>query len=290
MLNRYGFTNVITPADILAAYPTIWPFSQNFAPYYDSFARPLPKAIYDPERPDLPNSLKIDAVFVFHDPRDWARDTQLILDLLLSHRGYLGTLSTCNSNSLLPNQGYQQDGQPPLYFSNPDLLWAAAYHLPRLGQGGFREAFEGVWGAMTGGEEKGVSLQKRMCGKPYEITYAFAEKKLESHRPAIIGPAAARQRLKRVYMVGGKLERPGSAAPYLVVFSLTSGVDNPESDIRGANEYTSPQGSEWQSILVRSGVYNGGEPTWKPTACVGGVWDAVKWGLKSSGWQMPESS
>ena len=215
---RYGFTNVITPADIIAAYPIIWPFSQNFASYYASFARPLPKAIYNPEHPDLPNSLKIEAVFVFHDPRDWALDTQLILDLLLSHRGYLGTFSSLNNDPTLPNRGYQQDDQPPLYFSNPDLLWAAAYHLPRLGQGGFREAFEGVWRAMTGGKEKGVSLQKRMCGKPHEITYAFAEKKLESHRPEIIGHAAARQRLKKVYMVGGESESLPAASLHAWVY------------------------------------------------------------------------
>ena len=46
-----------------------------------------------------------------------------------------------------------------LYFSNPDLLWASEYHLPRLGQGGFREALEGVWEAVTGGTEKGVKLE-----------------------------------------------------------------------------------------------------------------------------------
>lgn len=65
-------------------------------------------------------------------------------------------------------------------------------------------------------------------------------------------------------------------------------VDNPESDIRGGNEFESPTGSEWCSILVRSGVYNGGEPAWKPKAIVNDVWDAVRWGLKSSGWRPPE--
>ena len=63
---------------------------------------------------------------------------------------------------------------------------------------------------------------------------------------------------------------------------LISRIDNPESDIRGANEYRSPQGTKWQSILVKTGVYHGGEPAWKPTACVGDVWDAVQWGLNDS--------
>ena len=172
--------------------------------YYNSHAHPLPKPVLDPLHPDLSTALKIDAVFVFNDPRDWALDTQLILDLLLSHKGYLGTISALNGDSSLPNRGYQQDGQPPLYFSNQDLLWAAAYHLPRLGQGGFRAALEGVWRAITGGEEKGVKLQKRTFGKPHTVTYAFAEKRLEEHRPKIMGRFGAESKLSTIYMVGGK--------------------------------------------------------------------------------------
>jgi len=65
-------------------------------------------------------------------------------------------------------------------------------------------------------------------------------------------------------------------------------IDNPESDIKGANDYQSPQGTEWQSILVRSGVYSDGEPAWKPRVIVDDVWDAVQWGLESSGWKPPD--
>ena len=194
---------MVTPGDIINAYPTIWPFSQNFASYYSSHARPLPRPLFHPPNSKVSESLKIDAIFVFNDPRDWALDTQLILDLLLSHRGYLGTLSPLNNNSSLPNHGYQQDGQPPIYFSNPDLWWAAAYHLNRLGQGGFREAFEGVWRAVTGGEKNDVTLHKRLFGKPYGNTFRFAENKLELHRPVILGKGAATTKLRRVYMVGG---------------------------------------------------------------------------------------
>ncbi|MCJ1248683.1 Haloacid dehalogenase-like hydrolase domain-containing 5 [Trapelia coarctata] len=263
---KYGFKNVLSPGDIYAADPTIWPFSRNFMSYYASHAHPLPKPVVDHLSPDFSQALKIDAIFIYNDPRDWALDTQLILDLLLSHKGYLGTISSLNGDPSLPNRGYQQDGQPPLYFSNQDLLWAAAYHLPRLGQGGFRAALEGVWRAITGGEGKGVELQKRVFGKPHTATYAFAEKRLEEHRPKIMGRFGAESKLRSVYMVG----------------------DNPESDIKGANDYKSPQGTDWKSILVRSGVYNGGEPAWKPKVIVDDVWDAVQWGLKSSGWKPPD--
>ncbi|MCJ1228863.1 hypothetical protein MMC12_005526 [Toensbergia leucococca] len=258
---EYGFTNVVTPIDIITAHPTLWPFSH-------------PPSLPEHVRP-LPDPLQISAIFVYTDPHDWALPTQLILDLLLSHAGNLGTLSSFNNDANLPNRGYQQDGQPLLYFSNPDLWWAAGYHLPRLGQGGFREALEGVWSAVTGGETRGVKLEKKMCGKPYEATFGFAERKLEKHRKVLLDfkeTESKAQRLKHVYMVGDEPK-------------LNGVPDNPESDIRGANQYKSPQGSEWQSVLVRSGVYSGGEPSWKPKIIVDNVWDAVQWGLKSSGWK-----
>lgn len=126
---------------------------------------------------------------------------QLVIDILLSSRGIMGTYSSKNNDPNLPNRGFQQDGQPPIYFSNPDLWWAAEYHLPRLGQGGFREALEGVWAAVTGGPKMGVELERRMIGKPYQETYAFAAKKLEAHRRSLLGEGASTP-LKRVYMVG----------------------------------------------------------------------------------------
>lgn len=193
----------MTPGDIITAYPTIWPFAQNFLDYYRDHSRPLPCPI---EARDPSASLKIDAVFIYNDPRDWALDTQIILDILLSHNGILGSYSKLNDNPDLPNRGFQQDGQPPLYFSNPDLLWAAAYHLPRLGQGGFREALEGVWAAVTGGEKMGVKLLKTVIGKPYRDTFLFAENKLKMHRRVILGKGAAKRELKRVYMIGGELD------------------------------------------------------------------------------------
>ena len=259
----YGFTNVVTPGDIYAAHPEIWPFSGPFKDdYYSSFARPLPKPI-NPSSPE--ESLKIDAVFVYNDPRDWGLDLQVVLDVMLSRGGIMGTYSLKNGDPSLPNCGYLQDGQPPLYFSNPDLLWAADYHLSRLGQGGFRESLEGLWRAITSGRSQGTpELYKRVIGKPYRETYSFAEKRLLRHRDALIGENNP-TRLKKVYMVG----------------------DNPESDIRGANNYKSPLGIEWVSLLTRTGVYrdrDGHKPTWEPRAIVDDVREAVTYALKDSNW------
>ncbi|CAN9178442.1 unnamed protein product [Alternaria alternata] len=257
----YGFKNVVTPGDILVAHPEVWPFSQQLLSYYKTFTRPLPTPI-DATTPST--SLRIDAVFVYNDPRDWGLDAQIIKDVLLSERGIIGTLSKKNGNPALENRGYQQDGQPPLYFSNPDLLWAAKYHLPRLGQGGFREAFEGIWAAITGGEAQGVKLQKVVMGKPHQPTYEFAEKRLIAHRHNIMQRyGSPLGHLKRVYMVG----------------------DNPASDIAGGNDYRSPYGTDWASVLVETGVYQKGtKPTPQPRKIVGDVWDAVSWAVEQENW------
>ncbi|KAK0264076.1 hypothetical protein LTR35_017429, partial [Friedmanniomyces endolithicus] len=172
--DHYGFQNVVTPGDIVSAHPDIWPFSKVFMDYYKSFAKPLPKPINPSTHSE---TLKIDAIFVYNDPRDWGLDSTIILDLLLSSQGRLGTLSPQNGSPTLPNRGYQQDAQPPLYYSNPDLWWAASHPLPRLGQGGFRVAFAGLWDAVTGG----AKLEYTMFGKPHQLTYEFAERRLRAH-------------------------------------------------------------------------------------------------------------
>lgn len=269
---------MVTPGDIYAAYPEIWPFSKNFVDYYRSFARPLPRPI-DAANPDA--SLKIDAVFVYNDPRDWGLDAAIILDVLLSREGIMGTISSKNGDRSLPNRGYLQDGQPPLYYSNADLWWAAKYHLSRLGQGGFREALEGVWTAVTGGDRNGVELKKEIYGKPFRMTYQFAEDRLNRHREDLFGKDKLAP-LKRVYMVG---DNPGLwlPSPFSAVFMLTTRT---ESDIRGANTYESPLGTDWKSVLVKTGVYQeGSEPSWKPTTIVGDVYDAVRYAVEDSKWE-----
>ncbi|KAI3327247.1 HAD-superfamily subfamily IIA hydrolase [Xylariaceae sp. AK1471] len=254
----YGFRSVITPADILAAHPTVFPFEPLLGTHYAATARPLPSL--DP---------KIDAIFVFNDPRDWALDTQIIIDLLLSENGVLGTYSSKNGRAEFENHGWQVDGQPDLYFSNHDLFWSAMYHLPRLGQGAFQAALAGIWSQITGGK---AEMRRTTIGKPYARTYAYAERVLEQWRAGLLkdgggnDSAAEPAPLTRVYMVG----------------------DNPESDIRGANEYVSPQGTEWASVLVRTGVWNkdrDGEPKYRPSAIVDDVESAVEWALEREGWR-----
>lgn len=264
---NYGFENVILPGDIYAAYPDLMPFSSNFSDYYSSFARPLPKPI-NPESGDQNGTLKIDAVMVFNDPRDWGLDVQLLLDVVLSHNGILGTYSSKNGDRSLENHGYQSDGQPPIYFTNPDLLWASSYPLSRLGQGGFREALCGVWNAVTkSASGTSIPLKYTIMGKPHRLTYEFAEKVLIRQREQNFGKEVMKEvPLEMVYMVG----------------------DNPESDIQGANDYESLVGARWVSVLTRTGVFRsreGEEPTVKPKVIVDDVREGVRWGLRESGWE-----
>jgi HAD superfamily hydrolase (TIGR01456 family) len=227
---------------------------------YGDTHRPVPRPLYHPLISEQ-EALKIDAMFVFNDPRDWALDIQLILDLLLSREGILGTYSPRNGDKTLPNGGWQGDGQPPLIFSNADLFWSTTHHQPRLAQGAFHAALEGVWSRVTDGHE----LQKRVFGKPFAETYQYAERVLNAHRNAVLAKGGNKSsgHLQRVYMVG----------------------DNPESDIRGANEFQSPAGTEWRSILVRTGVWSPtrGEPAHKPNVIVDNVKAAVDWALRNEG-------
>ncbi|KAI4118751.1 MAG: hypothetical protein LQ345_001270 [Seirophora villosa] len=266
----YGFRSVVIPADIITAQPDIWPFTspQNHAAH----ARPLPLPIYNPSTsgtspPSEKQHLTIHSVFVFNDPRDWALDTQLLLDILLSDRGILGTTAPSTSQDQTQQPQPQQQQQPPLYFSNPDLLWSSRHHHPRLGQGAFLASFLGVWAAVAPANRP---LNYTTIGKPSQSTFAFAETRLLEHRRQQLldlsssSSAKPENRLRKVYMVG----------------------DNPSSDILGGNAYVSPNGSEWETVLVRSGVYDEGRmgpPQHTPSVVVEDVWEGVEWALGREG-------
>ena len=69
----------------------------------------------DPYTTNVPaNALKIDHIFIWNDPRDWSVDIQIIHDLLISHQGYLGTVSNRNGNesSLLSVNSKSSSARP----------------------------------------------------------------------------------------------------------------------------------------------------------------------------------
>lgn len=79
----------------------------------------------------------IHAIFVYHDPRNWALDTQIICDVLQSG-GIIGG-----------SYNKKHDKNIELIFCNPDLLWRSDFERPRIGQGGFRVAFQAVYKVCT---------------------------------------------------------------------------------------------------------------------------------------------
>ncbi|KAF8757002.1 Pyridoxal-phosphate dependent enzyme [Rhizoctonia solani] len=78
----------------------------------------------------------IHAVIVFHDPRNWLLDTQVVCDVLQGR--YV-------EPSLWEKMKKANPSPVDLIFCNPDLIWRAAFPQPRLGQGGFITAFQAVY-------------------------------------------------------------------------------------------------------------------------------------------------
>lgn len=287
--HEYGFESVVTPADILEACPEIFPFDPSPEFYKKQQVLPLPKPLWTPgdKRAELKNRLKIDAVLIFNDPRDWAVDIQLIADLAGSYEGYLGT----RAKDFLGLVGH--DYAPvPVVFSNPDMLWSAGYHLPRFGQGAFRAA---VYAALSGSRQSDRVENMHYFGKPHSPAYFAAEAALHSQFQQLLQSGQHDNilqptHLDRVYMVG----------------------DNPASDIRGAHTHNYKcnrwadaakrqmyakkadrtieiPGPYWVPCLVRTGVYRYGDSfvsrNREPEKIFDDVKSAVDWALtERHGW------
>ncbi|KAI1262666.1 HAD-superfamily hydrolase [Xylariaceae sp. FL1019] len=150
----YGFTDVITPGDIIKTDSATTPFRKLTAEEHkNSHERDFSEVV-------------IEAIFVFADSRDWAGDLQIILDLAMSKGGRLGTLSETF------------DEGPPIYFSHNDVVWSAAHDNVRLGMGALRGIVEYTFKAVT----KGKTLETQAFGKPQIGTFEFATRLLKRWR------------------------------------------------------------------------------------------------------------
>ena len=263
-VTRYGFKKTLKPGDLVAKDANIWPFADR-EKYLEVRTKPDGEAQGDgqplvdlatdkwAQGAELDHLLQIKAIMVFNDSRDWGLDTQVILDLLLSYRGFYGTRPIMNKDTSYLNQGFLQHRQPKLYFTNADLWWASAYHWPRLGQGAFIKALEGVWDAATSGPSGKAEMYCQKYGKPFAPTYIFAEKVLNQLHREKHGTKSS-ERLETIYVVG----------------------DNPKSDIVGARWYGSKAEAYWKPILVRTGVYDGIMRDGKPYMITKDVFYAVQ--------------
>lgn len=156
----YGFKNVYTPLDIMKWDPSV-------TPYYQLNEEDLKYCEYD-DKVDF-SKIKIDAIMVFADSRNWAADQQIILELLMSKNGYMGTISD-----------NFEDG-PPIYFAHSDFVWATNYKLVRYGMGALQVSIAALFREHTGKEMKVIRF-----GKPQRSTFKYAEKVLHTWRKNVL--------------------------------------------------------------------------------------------------------
>lgn len=238
----YGATKALDVAALLHDEPFRYPFMHV-------------------ERVPLPSPLREEpfaAAFVLHDPNSWGAELQLTLDVL---RGGWPLGSGGGPGS--PLQAV------PFFSSNADVTFAGAYDVPRLAAGAYTRALRTLWRDVHGGE-----LEVTQCGKPEKITFDFAAAQLArwvqveretGHWAGVRGAAAAPA-------------PPLLAAPPPPFSAIYHIGDNPLADVRGANR----AGAPWRSVLVRTGVFQGGanDPRDPAHVVVQGVGDAVKVALE----------
>ena len=225
----YGFKDVVTPGDIIKDNKDTTPF------------RKLTDEETKHSRVRNFGLQEIDAIFVFADSREWAGDQQIILDLLMSKNGRLGTRSETF------------DEGPPIYFSHNDIVWSTSHDLTRLGMGALRASLEAMYKALTGKD-----LISTAFGKPQIGTFQFATRLLQQWRKDTHG---INKPPETVYFVGD--------TPESDVRGTNEYNESPLSE------------NTWYSILVRTGVFKEGtKPRFTPKATVDNVLDAVRHGIK----------
>lgn len=226
---NYGFKDVVTPGDIIKANKETTPF------------RKLTEEEYNNSRDRDLNNTVIEAVFVFADSRDWAGDQQIILDVLMSKGGRLGTRS----------ETFEEG--PPVFFSHNDLVWSTAHPHSRLGMGALRASLEALFKAVTGKELRTVAF-----GKPQLGTFEFATRLLRQWRKENYGIDKPPE---TVYFVG---DTPESDIRGTNEFNKSELSD-----------------AQWFSILVKTGVYQEGTiPRFPPQKTCENVLEAVKFGMQ----------
>ncbi|KAH7068187.1 HAD-like domain-containing protein [Paraphoma chrysanthemicola] len=224
----YGFKDVVTPGDIIKDNQDTTPF------------RKLTDDEYKNSRARNFAEVEIEAIFVFADSRDWASDQQIILDLLMSKNGRLGTRS----------ENY--DEGPPVFFSHNDVVWSASHDLTRIGMGALRVSLEAMYKAVTGKD-----LETTAFGKPQIGTFEFATRLLQEWRKDthnIDSPPST------VYFVGDTPE------------SDIRGTNE-------YNEHTD-QANWYSILVKTGVFQEGTKPRFQPKATVDNVLEAVKHGME----------
>lgn len=154
----YGYENVYTPLDIINWDPSV-------TPYYTLTEEDKEHCIKNVDFSEI----SFDAILVFADSRNWAADEQIILELLMSKNGVMGTISD-----------NFEDG-PPIYFAHSDFVWSTNYKLVRYGMGALQVSIAALFREHTGKEMKVIRF-----GKPQRGTWKFADKVLKEWRRDVL--------------------------------------------------------------------------------------------------------
>jgi HAD superfamily hydrolase (TIGR01456 family) len=260
---EYGFEKVVTPLDIMKWNPAV-------TPYHKLTDDELAVA-----RDHDFSQMNIEAILVFADSRNWAADQQIILELLLSKNGVMGTASET------------YDEGPGIYFAHSDFVWATDYGLSRYGMGALQVSIAALYREHTGQE-----LQVTRFGKPQRGTFRYANKVLTHWRKDVLEEHVEKVHGGSVFSDTDEDEEEDDSSddePLTVqrLSQLTLDLppastvyfvgDTPESDIRFANSHD----TSWHSILVKTGVYKDGtEPRYKPKHTCENVLEAVKYAIE----------
>lgn len=221
----YGLKKIVSTRQLAQAFPTAVPFWPHKHQWMDSSSN-----LYSPKPRYGTESEPIRAIAVFSDPADWYLDLQLVCDVLVGG-GVMGRKAADVS----------PENDPPvqIYFSNPDLLWANEFPLPRFGQGAFAACLETLYSNLTGGD----SLpHKTVYGKPNPAPYSLIER--------VLGEQARALGLLESPIHNNDADMMDDKAHFAAIYAIG---DNSAADVRGANA----RGSPWVSVLVRTGVFNG---------------------------------
>lgn len=225
----YGFEDVIRPVDIIRANPTIWPYHMFTDEQIEEWGKDPSITKLDVDGDGCGENLPIDSVLCFNDSRAIGAELQLILDLINSENGILGTRRTIKSSK----------PSIPIVFSNNDFLWSNEYKQPRFAMGALKIAVLTIYEKING-----KPLEQLTLGKPEKVCYDYAHHVLIDWRKVLLGEKEA----------GNLCLPPLNAEPESTPFKKVYMVgDNPESDITGGNRYN------WGSILVKTGVYQEGD-------------------------------
>ncbi|KAG7883462.1 hypothetical protein KL938_002699 [Ogataea parapolymorpha] len=304
----YGFKNVYIPLDVMYWNPSV-------TPYYTLTEDDKKVCKKDVDF----SKTKIDAILVFADSRNWAADQQIILELLMSKNGVMGTVS----------ETFEEG--PPIYFAHSDFIWATNYKLSRYGMGALQVSIAALYREHTGKE-----LKVTRFGKPQRGTFKFAEKVLKNWRQDVLEehveeitsavaseysgedgeeeeeealsfktPAQKADEKKK-----GEKEKDGKqkTEPKRGVFNETDSEDSDDEDegltIQKLSQLTldlppastvyfvgdTPESDirfanshdeSWHSILVKTGVYQEGTvPKYKPKYTCDNVLEAVKYAIE----------